>query len=552
MKHDYTIGNIDMISGSLISCKELAENTVLSIEEMPYSWDTGLLNTVVQWFEVQQVIGERDRLVRFMQKADEQLTATAEIVAKKDSVASTSLDSELSSLNALNSTVSNLLTELSDYAEVQEKNLCCWLNEKAASLYSVSNYVTYNVESGRYVYNWKNISEDLRQNKDISDEDLITILNTLVDDNGNINATDLEVYIKTLATNGHWISSSKAPDKNRVSELTVIVATLERTESYYIKAINDPNTDDTTKKKLISMLSLNNIVVAAAKTVKTTETTSQYCSCIKVDSATNLKYADKSKMFVGDDGNLYCPTQAQPMYVWQKTDKTLDQLKAEGATFEFRPDIRTGGSYYEYVLPNAKTIYTTQVDINISSKSVSYEDELGNTHTSSNGIRYEVSSGNSKAIIYDYSTDKRTVANSFEDEYRKHTERIIAGEISGLKKEEKSIEEAVYDKAKNKIDKDIQKTLKKYALKAVEELVPGFTFVEGVVEDVVSNTYGVYSDSTEVKEYNSKIDGIINDFKEREKVLKRIDRLGDTIASGENDGVSIVIYFDNAEVVIQS
>lgn len=546
-KHDYTLGNIFAMSDSLSNCGNLIENSILSVETMPYSWDTGVVNNVVTWFEVLQILGERDKLTRLMQKANRRFTETSEKIGQRDSNAGISLESVLTSCNTLNSTASNLLVELSDYAGVQETSTCCWLDEKAAVLYGVKKYITYDAKNGKYVYKWNNIADDLRKNKNISDEDVITILNTLVDESGVINTKDLETYLEILATNGHCKASSKAPDKNRVSELAFVASALENTAQYYIKAINDPNTDEKTRRKLVSMLSLNNIVVASAKTVKTTETTYQYSSCVKVEPNTSLKYADESKMFVGDDGNLYCPTKAQPAYKWKRTDKTIQQLNAEGATYQLRSD-----GLYERFLPNAKTIYKTEVDINISPKPVFYEDESGNGHVSSEGLRYEISSGTSKAIVYDYSTDKRAVANSFEDEYKKHTEKIITGEINGLKKEEKGVEEAIYDRAKDKIDKDIQKTLKKYTLKAIEELVPGFTFAEGVVEDIVSNTYGVYSDSKEVKEYNEKIDGIINDIKEREKVTTRIDRIGDKIDSDENDGVAVVIYFDNAEVVIQS
>ncbi len=119
-KHDYTLNNISAISGSLISCANIVENSILSVEAMPYSWDTGLLHTVVQWFEVLEILGERDKLVRLMQKADQRLAITARNIGRKDLSASASIDSGLTSLNTLNSTESNLLKELSDYQKVKE------------------------------------------------------------------------------------------------------------------------------------------------------------------------------------------------------------------------------------------------------------------------------------------------------------------------------------------------------------------------------------------------------------------------------------------------
>ena len=100
-KHDYTLGNIFAMSDSLSYCENLIKNSTLSIETMPYSWDTGVVNNVVTWFEVLQILSERDKLTRLMQKANRNLTETTERVGQSDFNASTSLDSGLTSLVCL-------------------------------------------------------------------------------------------------------------------------------------------------------------------------------------------------------------------------------------------------------------------------------------------------------------------------------------------------------------------------------------------------------------------------------------------------------------------
>lgn len=85
----------------------------------------------------------------------------------------------------------------------------------------------------------------------------------------------------------------------------------------------------------------------------------------------------------------------------------------------------------------------------------------------------------------------------------------------------------------------------------IEELVPGFTFVEGIIEDIGTNVYGVYSDSKDVEEYNESIEKIKKDYAEYAKAQNRIDRIGDKIAEGNDVGVAVIVYFDDAQVEIQ-
>ena len=542
-KHDYSQGTVSAISEAILNSKNNISNTVLSIESMPYSWDTGIIHNVVTWFEVLDILGQKEQMGNSLEKADSKFNTVIRNIEKNDSFFSEKLKSTIDKISDVVNKITSLENDLSGYGQVNESHR--WMNDKEAAIYTIKAYVTYDKKTNKYIYNWSDLSRDLRNSNNLSYEELIKILETFIGENGDIDTDSLEEYLKVLATNGQYYASNHAPDPSKENALVTLAIGLEQCNGYYLTAIKSDNIDENTRKVLISKLSLNNIVIAASKTIKVTETKTEYSSYSKVESLDDIKNGDK--VFVGDDGNLYVITKLQPQKQWFKTDKTLQELQQSGITYKIEDD-----GIYILKYPNEKTVYETKVDIAISKKPVSYINENGETIICSESGRYDISSGTSRCIVYDYTTSsKRAVANNFENEYDDYIARIINGELDSLKKDEKGVEKTICDRATKKVNSDIQKTIKKYSLKMIEELVPGFTFVEGIIEDIGTNVYGVYSDSKDVEEYNESIEKIKKDYAEYAKAQNRIDRIGDKIAEGNDVGVAVIVYFDDAQVEIQ-
>lgn len=83
-KHDFSKSNVEAISTSILSCREVVTNYVLPTEAMSYSWDTGIVNTVVTWLEVLQINSAKDQLERLMQKSDEKLERVSQSIGIAD------------------------------------------------------------------------------------------------------------------------------------------------------------------------------------------------------------------------------------------------------------------------------------------------------------------------------------------------------------------------------------------------------------------------------------------------------------------------------------
>ena len=86
-KHNYKQESVSGISTGIQSSKASLEGTPLAIETMPYSWNTGLINIVIQWFEVMSILGKRDELIRFFDKGDQRLGLLSKFVDRLDSQA---------------------------------------------------------------------------------------------------------------------------------------------------------------------------------------------------------------------------------------------------------------------------------------------------------------------------------------------------------------------------------------------------------------------------------------------------------------------------------
>lgn len=100
-KHDFSQSNVAAISASILDCKNIVTNYVLPTEAMPYSWDTGIVNTVVTWFEVLQVNSAKDQLERLLQKSDEKLERVSQRVGIADFKAAQDTQSGMTSLSSL-------------------------------------------------------------------------------------------------------------------------------------------------------------------------------------------------------------------------------------------------------------------------------------------------------------------------------------------------------------------------------------------------------------------------------------------------------------------
>lgn len=100
-KHDFSQSNVAAISASILSCRDIVMNYVLSTEAMPYSWDTGIVNTVVTWLEVLQVNSAKDQLERLMQKSDEKLERVSQRIGSVDLKAYQSMQDGETTLSSL-------------------------------------------------------------------------------------------------------------------------------------------------------------------------------------------------------------------------------------------------------------------------------------------------------------------------------------------------------------------------------------------------------------------------------------------------------------------
>jgi len=163
-KHNYKQENVSGISTGMQSSKETLEGSPLSIETMPYSWNTGLINIVIQWFEVMTILGKRDELIRFFDKGDQRLSLVSKLVNDMDSQAATHLDSPLISLQTIIGNIGQISSELATMSTVTESHV--WVSDREAEMYYFKDYVIgYNPDTDTYEYNWSRIAALFRGKK---------------------------------------------------------------------------------------------------------------------------------------------------------------------------------------------------------------------------------------------------------------------------------------------------------------------------------------------------------------------------------------------------
>ncbi len=246
-KHNYKQENVSGISTGMQSSKATLEGTLLSIETMPYSWNTGLINIVIQWFEVLTILGKRDELIRFFDKGDQRLPLVSKLVNDMDSQAAANLDSPLISLQTIIGDIRQVTSELATVSTVTESHV--WMGDReAAMLYYFKDYITgYNPDTDTYEYNWSRIaalfrgikspkqfeeslengvyyrlpSEDVDNiitgslSENLTEKEykqLCVILNSFVHQDGSIDAEQLQTFLELGCTDGNLMTIEGVSD----------------------------------------------------------------------------------------------------------------------------------------------------------------------------------------------------------------------------------------------------------------------------------------------------------------------------------------------------
>ncbi len=109
-RHDYSQNTVSNISSCITSMQSCSECTSLSIENMPYSWDEGIINTVIQWFEVMDLLNVRSDMTKFFHNSSNFFNLTMQEIDAQDEKASRKIDEQIEVFKE----VSKNLTILSD------------------------------------------------------------------------------------------------------------------------------------------------------------------------------------------------------------------------------------------------------------------------------------------------------------------------------------------------------------------------------------------------------------------------------------------------------
>lgn len=90
-RHVYSIETVNEICNGITAMRTYLENATLSTESMPYSWNTGIINTVVQWIEVNQINQLKNSLIEFFSESERKFNITESGVSRFDQVTSKSI-----------------------------------------------------------------------------------------------------------------------------------------------------------------------------------------------------------------------------------------------------------------------------------------------------------------------------------------------------------------------------------------------------------------------------------------------------------------------------
>lgn len=114
-KHDYSQNTVAGIAEEISKNRSIVADSVLSTENMQYSWASGIVNNVVTWFEVKQINRMKAELEFILTRADSKLENVSGIIETTDYTASVSLEKSINLLNGIIDKISNLEVMISEY-----------------------------------------------------------------------------------------------------------------------------------------------------------------------------------------------------------------------------------------------------------------------------------------------------------------------------------------------------------------------------------------------------------------------------------------------------
>lgn len=113
-KHDYSQDTVSAISEAILNSKDKISNTVLSIETMPYSWDTGIIHNVVTWFEVEQILASKQQAENQLEKEKSRFEQVQMRIKQTDESASSKLETIRQTAEKCKKIVETLSRDLED------------------------------------------------------------------------------------------------------------------------------------------------------------------------------------------------------------------------------------------------------------------------------------------------------------------------------------------------------------------------------------------------------------------------------------------------------
>ena len=489
--HNYTAetynGNLQILNNSISRINQtILPSDPISQFSMGYSVEIASFNSVLS--DLQEICA---KTISVYEKAKSE-------VCGNDTDSAAKLEDPIHDFSSLMTTLNSMASVMisggntSTFGKELEESLSDCTYEGMAEV-KLSEYVIYDDTTGEYTYDWTQLSLDLQSGMDCSSELIFLIYDAFMDDCDNIDLDELENFLKVLATNGHNLATEIPPDDSEENMLASLTAALEYLNACYLKKLNSSDLDEKTKKEITKKLSLNNIVIVASKTIRVNQQSKEFCSSAPAEEKKDDSELFKTKDYYDKDGNKMFVTVLQPVMTWRKTDKTLQELKDSGIQFEIRDD-----GVYVFGWINSKTIYWTDVDLNISeySSNTDYGPVTG----------YKINSGDSRSVTYDYSNDRRAVYEDLDDQVGSYYKDKNVKNMEGLKED-------------NEWEEDIKGGVKKEALSKAKKWIEKIPYVGDVVEGVdevvelVGDVYDVYSDHEETDEENEKIEHVISKYK---------------------------------------
>lgn len=113
-RHDYSLNNISAILSDISAIKSESENTVLSIEDMPYDWDTGIRKTVIEWFEILEIRTAKHNLSSFFSTGNICFAGAVSNIEDTDNSAGKNIESVTEKINNISEGFDMLLSYIEE------------------------------------------------------------------------------------------------------------------------------------------------------------------------------------------------------------------------------------------------------------------------------------------------------------------------------------------------------------------------------------------------------------------------------------------------------